>query len=345
MPSLWPPDAWPPTWPPDAGRRTPVDSSPEDAKLFPVKIDISHREDAIHAAIQGDLSSGAYADAFMGIRKAFSDQPRDVVLDLGGVEHISSFALAGVLRLQQHVHSQQRGFRLANPSETVRHILSKTGMDKHFQELMPPVAATAPAPAAETPSPAPAAVATPAGEIIPEEPRPGRERLASQIRALEELLTEHQDVTDERDTLAKAAAQDALARRTLDADLQAARQRVQALGQERDALSGLRPQLETAQKELAEAKDRMAGLERDCRKAQEAQVLMETMLAEAKTREKQLSGQSESLARCLTEIQEKIQRQMALHEEGAAGDEGNLKLPDFARNETGPVKKPTRPRL
>jgi anti-anti-sigma factor len=307
-----------------------------------VKIDISQRDDAIHAAIQGDLSSGAYADAFTGIRKVFSEQPRDVVLDLGGVEHISSFALAGVLRLQQFVRSQQRTFRMANPSDTVRHILSKTGMDKHFQEL---------GPSEETPAiltsdaaqPAPAA--TPVCAAIPEEPRPGRERLASQIRALEELLTEHQAVTDERDTLAKTAERDALARRALDADLQASRQRVQALEQERDALSGLRTQLETAQKELTEAKASVDTLARDCRKAQEAQVLIETMLTEARTREEQLSGQTKSLTRCLTEIQEKIQRQMAHPELGSAGDEDGLQLPVFARDEADRVKKPTRPRL
>ena len=307
-----------------------------------MKIDISQRDDAIHAAIQGDLSSGAYADAFMEIRKAFSEQARDVVLDLGGVEHISSFALAGVLRLQQFVRSQQRGFRLANPSDTVRNILSKTGMEKHFQELMPTGEIPAAVPAGE--APVPAAGVTPAKTAIPEEPRPGKERLASQIRALEELLSEHQAVTDERDHLAKAVERDAVARRTLDADLQTARQRIQALEQERDALAGLRTQLETAQKELAEAKARMSTLERDCRKAQEAQVLIETMLAEAKTHEEQLSGQTESLTRCLTEIQEKIQRQMALHDLGSAGND-SLQLPVFARDEIDHAKKPTRPRL
>ncbi len=341
-----------------------------------MKIEVSQRDDAIHAAIQGDLSSGAYADAFMEIRKAFSEQPRDVVLDLGGVEHISSFALAGVLRLQQYVRSQQRAFRLANPSDTVQNILAKTGMGKHFQELTPSAGSHAP-PAAEAPAPVPAAGATPAHATLPiEEPRPGKERLASQIRALEELLSEHQAVTEERDRLAQAAAQETQARQALDADLQAARQRIQAVEQERDALAGLRaqfetsqkelaeakarltilererdalaglrPQLEASQKELAEAKARMSALERDCRKAQEAQVLIETMLAEAKTREEQLSGQTESLTRCLTEIQEKIQRQMALHEFNAAGDEDSLQLPVFSRDEERPIKKPTRPRL
>ncbi len=230
-----------------------------------MKIEVSHRDDAIHAAVQGDLSSGAYADAFMEIRKAFSEQPRDVVLDLGGVEHISSFALAGVLRLQQFVRSQQCGFRLSNPSSTVRNILSKTGMDKHFQELMPPVDTPVAIPEAATSSPVTSspiapAEATPALAGLPEAPRPGRERLASQIRALEELLAEHQAMTDERDKLAKAVEQDALTRRALETELQASGQRIQALEHERDALSSLKTQLETAQKELADDKARMATL-------------------------------------------------------------------------------------
>ncbi len=68
------------------------------------------------------------------------------------------------------------------------------------------------------------------------------------------------------------------------------------------------------------------------------------MLVEAKAHEEQLSGQTESLTGCLTEIQEKIQRQMALHDLGSAGNEDSLQLPVFARDEAERLK-PTRPRL
>ena len=99
-------------------------------------VQIEHAEDVIHVHVQGHLSKGTYAEEFKAIRTAFSNQPRDVVMDMEDVEHLSSFAIASILRLQEFIQGEDRDLKMVNPSEHTKFVLEKSGMSKYFKFLL-----------------------------------------------------------------------------------------------------------------------------------------------------------------------------------------------------------------
>lgn len=57
----------------------------------------------------------------------------DLVLDLAGVEHLNSAALARLLKLRRAVTQRGRRLRLTGPSDAVWALFLSTGLDKVFE--------------------------------------------------------------------------------------------------------------------------------------------------------------------------------------------------------------------
>lgn len=63
-----------------------------------------------------------------------ADEGRNyIVLDLGGVEYMSSAGLREMVRVLKRVKRSGGDLRIANPSERVREVLELAGLDSIFE--------------------------------------------------------------------------------------------------------------------------------------------------------------------------------------------------------------------
>jgi anti-anti-sigma factor len=69
---------------------------------------------------------------FSAAYQGFEEQPKQVEVDLKGVEYIDSAALGMLLSMHSHFDDGAE-IRLANPNETVRKILEIARFDKTFE--------------------------------------------------------------------------------------------------------------------------------------------------------------------------------------------------------------------
>lgn len=65
--------------------------------------------------------------------KAVDDGKSNLVLDLGGVEYMSSAGLREMVRILKRVKRVGGDLRIANPSERVREVLELAGLDSVFE--------------------------------------------------------------------------------------------------------------------------------------------------------------------------------------------------------------------
>lgn len=321
-----------------------------------MKFDIAQQDGVIQVQVQGDLSRTGCAEGLIEVRKTFSEKPRDVVLDFSKVEHVSSFALASVLRLKDFVRSQERDFRLVNPSAPVRLILEKTGLQRHFE-----AAAASPAAGVEAPSLSQPVKpeAEDAHEFLQKEDsksqealqaletgmqsmREDRERLTSKIMSLEGRLTELQAVSQERDELVREIEGLRLRDTAYAAKMAEASLRIEALERTRAeavaqgaALAGkVEEMMQTAAQQAAQLDRKAAELAEACKKL-EALEAAEESLAQARRREEALGKQLDAVTRCLADVQTRIAKTLG-SASGTAGSDapenGRLRMPTFARD-------------
>jgi anti-anti-sigma factor len=84
--------------------------------------------DTIVAAVSGELDMNATFHLEPELERVAQEPGvRNVVIDLGGVEFIDSAGLGILLATQERCRACEVGFRLANPSPSVRRILHLTG--------------------------------------------------------------------------------------------------------------------------------------------------------------------------------------------------------------------------
>ena len=60
------------------------------------------------------------------------------MLDLGGVEYMSSAGLREMVRVLKRVKRSGGDLRIANPSDRVKEVLELAGLDTHFRNLSDP---------------------------------------------------------------------------------------------------------------------------------------------------------------------------------------------------------------
>ncbi|HXB63855.1 MAG TPA: STAS domain-containing protein [Solirubrobacteraceae bacterium] len=87
----------------------------------------------LRATVHGEID---YAGAFsMQVRIATAcrrRRARGLIVDMAGVEFMSSSGLAALLNLQREAACLRGGMALATPSAEVRHVLEITGMDRRL---------------------------------------------------------------------------------------------------------------------------------------------------------------------------------------------------------------------
>ncbi|MFO7662245.1 MAG: STAS domain-containing protein [Chloroflexota bacterium] len=82
--------------------------------------------------VSGRIDSSNAAE-FDAVLKEVAERKQNVVLDLGGVDYISSAGLRAIVALLRETKKHRGDVRLANPSERVVEVLSLAGLDSLFQ--------------------------------------------------------------------------------------------------------------------------------------------------------------------------------------------------------------------
>jgi anti-sigma B factor antagonist len=81
----------------------------------------------------GRVDSTNAAELGSAMDKSVDDGKTNLVLDLGGVEYMSSAGLREMVRVLKRVKRTGGDLRIANPSERVREVLELAGLDSIFE--------------------------------------------------------------------------------------------------------------------------------------------------------------------------------------------------------------------
>jgi anti-anti-sigma factor len=82
--------------------------------------------------VSGRIDSSNAAE-FDAVLKEVAERKHNVVLDMAGVDYISSAGLRAIVGLLRETKKHRGDVRLANPSERVIEVLSLAGLDSLFQ--------------------------------------------------------------------------------------------------------------------------------------------------------------------------------------------------------------------
>ncbi len=83
--------------------------------------------------IIGRIDSTNATEMGAALDKAVNDGKSNLVLDLGGVEYMSSAGLREMVRILKRVKRSGGDLRIANPSERVKEVLELAGLDTIFE--------------------------------------------------------------------------------------------------------------------------------------------------------------------------------------------------------------------
>lgn len=83
--------------------------------------------------VSGRVDSTNATELGSAMDKAVDDGKSNLVLDLGGVEYMSSAGLREMVRILKRVKRVGGDLRIANPSERVREVLELAGLDSVFE--------------------------------------------------------------------------------------------------------------------------------------------------------------------------------------------------------------------
>ena len=82
--------------------------------------------------VSGRIDS-SNASQFDNVLKEVAERKHNVVLEMSGVEYISSAGLRAIIALLRECKKHRGDVRLANPSECVVEVLSLAGLDSLFE--------------------------------------------------------------------------------------------------------------------------------------------------------------------------------------------------------------------
>ncbi|MEB2289328.1 MAG: STAS domain-containing protein [Anaerolineae bacterium] len=83
--------------------------------------------------VTGRVDSTNAAELGSAMDSSVDDGKTNLVLDLGGVEYMSSAGLREMVRVLKRVKRTGGDLRIANPSERVREVLELAGLDSIFE--------------------------------------------------------------------------------------------------------------------------------------------------------------------------------------------------------------------
>lgn len=83
--------------------------------------------------VSGRVDSTNASELGLAMDRAADDGRNHIVLDLGGVEYMSSAGLREMVRVLKRVKRSGGDLRIANPSERVREVLELAGLDTIFE--------------------------------------------------------------------------------------------------------------------------------------------------------------------------------------------------------------------
>ncbi len=83
--------------------------------------------------VMGRVDSTNAAELGGAMDRSIDDGKTNLVLDLGGVEYMSSAGLREMVRVLKRVKRSGGDLRIANPSERVREVLELAGLDSIFE--------------------------------------------------------------------------------------------------------------------------------------------------------------------------------------------------------------------
>lgn len=83
--------------------------------------------------VTGRIDSSNANELGAALDKTVDDGQSNLVLDLGGVEYMSSAGLREMVRVLKRVKRTGGDLRIANPSDRVREVLELAGLDTIFE--------------------------------------------------------------------------------------------------------------------------------------------------------------------------------------------------------------------
>lgn len=83
--------------------------------------------------VSGRVDSTNASELGLAMDRAADEGRNHIVLDLGGVEYMSSAGLREMVRVLKRVKRSGGDLRIANPSERVREVLELAGLDTIFE--------------------------------------------------------------------------------------------------------------------------------------------------------------------------------------------------------------------
>lgn len=83
--------------------------------------------------ISGRVDSSNADELGGALDRAVDDGKNNIVLDLGGVEYMSSAGLREMVRVLKTVKKKGGDLRIANPSDRVKEVLELAGLDSIFE--------------------------------------------------------------------------------------------------------------------------------------------------------------------------------------------------------------------
>ncbi len=98
-----------------------------------LQINVSEMKRVRLFEIAGRVDSVNANEFGAALDEAVQDGKRNVVLDLGGVEYMSSAGLREMVRVLKQLRREGGDLRLAAPSERVQEVLELAGLDAIFE--------------------------------------------------------------------------------------------------------------------------------------------------------------------------------------------------------------------
>lgn len=98
--------------------------------LVDIQVEDLKRVELVTVSGRIDSSNAAQFDAVL---KEVASRKHNIVLDMSGVDYISSAGLRAIVALLRESKKQKGDVRLANPSARVVEVLSLAGLDSLFQ--------------------------------------------------------------------------------------------------------------------------------------------------------------------------------------------------------------------
>lgn len=98
-----------------------------------MEINVSEMKRVQLFEVVGRVDSNNAGTLGSALDKSIEDGKSNLVLDLGGVEYMSSAGLREMVRVMKVVKKKGGDLRIANPSDRVREVLELAGLDSIFE--------------------------------------------------------------------------------------------------------------------------------------------------------------------------------------------------------------------